>query len=142
MAYNPYLNQFNFQNPYLGYQQPQQMQMPQQVPQQMNNGGVISIPSEQDARNYPVAPGNSVIFKDETQPYLYVKSMSFNQMEQPTFEKYRLEKESVEVVPQSSYATQNEIEELRKAYAVLSDRVENIRKSVNLFTEKEVTNAE
>lgn len=52
-------NYINPYNSYGYYNQPQQLQN-----MQVNNGGLISIPGEYEARNYPVAYGNSVIFKD------------------------------------------------------------------------------
>lgn len=94
---NPYYQQM--QNPAM-MQQNQQMQQAQQNQpvQQMQQptiqqSGLVLIPSEQDARNYPVAPGNSITFKDERAPYCYVKTMGFNQLDRPTFERYRLVKE-------------------------------------------------
>lgn len=107
MAYNSYFpvtyqpNYYNQPNPY--YQQMQQQAIAQQQAQQQQNqqvqqptiqqSGFVLVPSEQEARNYPVAPGNSITFKDENAPYCYVKTMSFNQLDRPTFERYRLVKE-------------------------------------------------
>ena len=82
--YNPYQ-----QNYYPTYQQ-QATQQPQ-----IQNGGFVSAPNEVFARNYAVAHGTSVTFKDETLPYIYTKTMGFSQMEQPIFEKYRLVKEEI-----------------------------------------------
>ena len=75
----------NYYNPY--YQQPVQ---------QTQNNGFISVRNEVEARNYPVAPGNSITFKDETSPYVYTKTMGFSQLDRPVFEKYKLVKEEVE----------------------------------------------
>ena len=91
MAYNyP-----NYVNPYM-YQQQQPYQMPiqqqQQIPQ-IQNGGFVSVRNEAEARSYPVAPGNSITFKDETSPYVYTKTMGFSQLDRPIFEKYKLVKE-------------------------------------------------
>ena len=98
MAYNYYPT---YTNPYMNYQQypmQQQMQMPQQQQTpQIQNGGFVSVRGEIEARNYPVAPGNSVTFKDETAPYVYTKTMGFSQLDTPTFDKYRLVKEDVAV---------------------------------------------
>jgi len=65
------------------------------VPQtpQIQNGGFVLVRSEDEARNYPVAFGNSVTFKDETSPYIYCKTMGFSQLDRPIFEKFRLVKE-------------------------------------------------
>lgn len=61
------------------------------------NAGFLSVRSEAEARNYPVAYGNSVTFKDETAPFIYVKTMGFSQLDRPTFEKYRIVKEDAPV---------------------------------------------
>ena len=83
------LNQFYpYQYPYFqqtaqpGYQQNSQIQ----------SGGLVSVRSMEEAFNYPVAPGNSITFKDETQPFVYTKTKGFSPLEQPVFEKYRLVK--------------------------------------------------
>lgn len=86
-TYNP-----NF-NPYMQ----QQMQQPQN--QQIQNGGLVSVRSEDEARNYPVAPGNSVTFKNESAPFVYTKTMGFSQLDRPVFERFRLVKEDAENVP-------------------------------------------
>lgn len=67
--YNPYLN-----NPYMQYQQPyyQPIQQQQQIQQPSTN--VIWIENEQAARNYPVAPGNTVMLMDNDNPVAYKKS--------------------------------------------------------------------
>ena len=84
----------NYYNPYY---QPQQM--PQQMVQpQIQNGGFVSVRSEEEARNYPVAQGTSVTFKNETAPYIYTKTMGFSQMDRPIFERYKLIKEEDEPV--------------------------------------------
>lgn len=111
MAYNNYFSpayQPNYYgNPNLYYQQMQnqmmqqnqQMQQAQQAQSQqmqqpaIQQSGFVLVQSEQEARAYPVAPGNSITFKDESQPYCYVKTMGFNQLDRPTFERYRLVKE-------------------------------------------------
>lgn len=94
--YNPYA--FQYQTPVIQ----QQQQIPQQIPQQMpqiQNGGFVSVRNETEARNYPVALGNSVTFKDETAPYIYTKTMGFSQLDAPKFDKYKLVKESSEDQP-------------------------------------------
>ena len=82
------------------YQQPQFQQQMSAQPQ-IQNSGFIPVSSETDARNYPVAPGNSVTFKDEKLPYVYVKTMGFSQLDRPVFEKFRLVKEQ-EMPPEAS----------------------------------------
>ena len=101
MAYNYYPNYYQPMYPQIQptYQQQPQMQAPQTQPvqqpvqPQIQNGGFVSVRSEQEARNYPIAPGNSVTFLDENAPYCYTKTMGFSQLDRPRFEKYRLVKE-------------------------------------------------
>lgn len=77
-------------------------------PQQIQNGGFISVRSEQEARNYPVAIGNSVTFHDETSAHVYTKTMGFSQLDRPTFKKYKLVEEDIE-----EEQTPNDMESLR-----------------------------
>lgn len=41
--------------------------------------------------NYPIGPGNTIIFKDEVAPYIYVKSMGYSPVDKPILEVYRRE---------------------------------------------------
>ena len=81
------------------YYQQNQMQMQNQI----QNGGLVSVRNITEARNYPVAAGNSVTFKDENAPYVYTKTMGFSPLDRPIFEVFRLVKEDmtpeVEVKP-------------------------------------------
>lgn len=105
-SYQPTYQQYFPANYQPAYQQPMQQPTPQQaqamqqpnmpMPNQIQNGGFVTVRSEAEARNYPVAPGNSVTFKHETAPYCYTKTMGFSQFEAPRFEKYKLVKEEDE----------------------------------------------
>ncbi len=129
----PYYNVYpqNYQN----YQQ-----MPQQpVQQQAQNTGFIPAPNEMYARNYPVAPGNSAIFKDENAPYVYTKTMGFSQLDVPRFERYRLVKEETQepqtdtqankVDDSANYVTKSEYEALRDIVDTLQKDVETLRET-------------
>ena len=95
----------------------QQMQQPT-----IQQSGFVLVQSEQEARAYPVAPGNSITFKDESQPYCYVKTMGFNQLDRPTFERYRLVKEDSPVTAQNAPTSANSAEgDKNTAYALKSD---------------------
>lgn len=102
-AINPYQVYPQVQPQQVYAQQAQQMpQMQQQVQQQqpqIQNGGFVSVRSRAEAQNYPVAPGNSVTFKDETAPFVYVKTMGFSQLDRPIFESFRLVKEETPQTP-------------------------------------------
>lgn len=120
---NPYYQQMQNQM----MQQNQQMQNAQQQSPQMQQptiqqSGFVLVQSEQEARAYPVAPGNSITFKDESQPFCYVKTMGFNQLDRPTFERYRLVKEETPVTAQSSPTTEDSAESSKHTpYALKSD---------------------
>ena len=134
MAYNPYTGTAGY-NPTWFNNQPM---FPTQMSgtQQTQNSGFISVRSAQEAMNYPVAPGNSITFKDEAQPYVYVKTMGFNQMEQPTFKRYRLVEEDLNTIPEvaskqpAQWASKTELEELQQQVALL-------RSAFDVFTDKE-----
>lgn len=84
-------------NPYLPmYQQYQQMLQQPQMPMYQNTNNtenVVRVANETVARNYTIAPGNSVIFFDENNPYCYTKTVGLNQLDRPVFKKYRLVEE-------------------------------------------------
>lgn len=105
MNYNPYFNQ---------------------PVQQFQNNGFVSVRSEAEARNYPVAYGNSVTFKDETSPYVYTKTMGFSQLDRPVFEKYKLVKEEsfeeAKEEPSQIESLQDEIKSLWKEVNFLKER--------------------
>ena len=138
MAYGNYFpvtyqpNYYNQPNPY--YQQMQQQAIAQQQAQQQQNqqmqqpaiqqSGFVLVQSEQEARAYPVAPGNSITFKDESQPYCYVKTMGFNQLDRPTFERYRLVKEDAPSETRESPTTHEQPAPTKNtAYATKDDLV-------------------
>ena len=91
MPYPYYQNFPNYNQLYL--QQPQQNV--QQTPQ-IQNGGFVFVKDINEARNYAVAPGNSVTFKIESQPYICTKTLGFSQLDQPIFEVFKLVKEDNE----------------------------------------------
>ena len=88
-----------FNQNYYGNYYPGNNYMNAQNPQpQIQNSGFVMVRSEMEARNFPVALGNSVTFKDETAPYIYSKTMGFSQLDRPIFEKYKLVKEEIKEV--------------------------------------------
>ena len=173
--YQPYQNQYmtQMQIPQMMQQtpqqmpqqmqnmQPQQMQMPQAPQYPVMQSGFVRVPNENEARMYPVAPGTSVTFIDENQPYCYTKTMDRSQLDRPKFEKYRLVKEEdAPVAPQnapepapaaqevdlSGYVTKAEYDALRgEMEDMLSDikafqsDLKNMRDRVEILTEKKTT---
>lgn len=86
----------NYNYPYTPqplYPQTMQPSMPQQNVQQIQDGGFVTIPSEDMVYSYPVAMGKCVTFKIEGRPIIIEKSMGFSQLDAPKIERYRLVKE-------------------------------------------------
>lgn len=135
MAYNNFYSPYqNVYNPYQQYQPNFQQQMQNQsnyqqsqqpIQQQIQNGGFVSVHNENEARNYPIAPGNSVTFKDENAPYVYTKTQGFSQLDRPVFEKYRLVKEEEYQPQQVARSAPTSAEKTEQAsnidYALKSD---------------------
>lgn len=141
------------------YYQPQmQPQIPQQVPQQnqqqvqqpvqqiqpqVQQGGFVPVNSENDARMYPVAPGNSVTFIDENSPYCYVKTMGFSQLDRPKFEKYRLVKEEdippvIEEAEKPEYITKDSLESLKTDFDSIRKEIEEIKEKITKLSKRRI----
>lgn len=115
--------------------QPQLQQLPiQQVPQQMQSGGFMSVRNEQEARNYPVAPGNVMTFKIENQPYVCEKSQGFSQLEGPVFNKYRLVKEE-DIIEQEPLKSPEE-DSTQKDIGYLKEEVSLLKEEIRILKEK------
>lgn len=113
---------------YTGFPATYPQTYPQSYPQyQQQNNGFIRVQSENEARMYPVAPGNSIIFIDANAPYCYTKTADISQLDRPKFEKYRLVKEPCDEKTKKNetecYAT---IESINK----LQEEIENIKKAL------------
>lgn len=147
MAYNNYFPATYQPMGYYGqpgayqYQQAQQQLMQQQAQAQaqqqqpqIQQSGFVLVRSEDEAKAYPVAPGNSVTFKDETAPFCYVKTMGFNSLDRPTFERYRLVKEDMPQDAQKEAKTSESGEGdsypayvLKSEFEALRDEVEALK---------------
>lgn len=98
---------------------PYYQQIPQQsVQPQIQNGGFVRVKDETEAMNYPVAPGYSVTFIDETASHFYVKTAGLSQFDRPTFDKFKLIRETPEQT-KVEYATKQDLEELKAQIAAL-----------------------
>lgn len=160
MAYNNYFspsyqpNYYGNQNSY--YQQMQQQAMMQQQAQQaqqqaqsqqmqqptIQQSGFVLVQSEQEARAYPVAPGNSITFKDETAPFCYVKTMGFNQLDRPTFERYRLVKEDAPAEARESPTAHEQLAPTKNTTYATKDDLAALWDELNALKEKLKTQAE
>ena len=131
MAYNyfPATYQTPYQMPYQPqFQPPQAPQIPQQVQQsQPTQSGFIRVQNENEARMYPVAPGNSVAFIDENRPYCYTKTVDQSLLDRPKFEKYRLVKEedtpNIQPTLIVEYAAKSDLEPIWAEINALKEKV-------------------
>lgn len=129
----------NYYNPY--YYQPQQMQMqaqPQAQPQ-IQNGGFVSVRNEAEARNYPIAIGTSVTFKDENAPYIYNKTMGFSQLESPRFDKYRLVKEEAEEASPEAHIEAFDADAVNSTINALKGEIEAIWSEIEAIKKKQAS---
>ena len=131
---NGFQNQPVMQQPMQVQQvQPAQVSGSNQPVQQIQNGGFVTVRSEADAKAYPVAPGMSVTFKHETQPYCYTKTMGFSQFEAPRFEKFRLVKEDDDTQGEakeqdaSTYVSQEDFGKVVNVVQGLNELVGNMK---------------
>ena len=131
---------FNAYYPYQGYLSPYQQPAPQPQAIQQTNG-FISVRSMEEAINWPMAPGTSLTFKDESAPYIYTKTKGFSQLEQPTFEKFRLVKEEQTPEkppesPTSAFDAKGQIEALQAEVAALKAGYEALREALDAMEKK------
>lgn len=133
-----------YYNPYQQSFYPPQQQQSQTM--QIQNGGFIPVSSEEVARNYPIAPGVSVTFKNENAPYVYTKTMGFSQLDRPVFEKFKLVREDdAPVTAQEAHTdvkkddlTANSINEIKGEIEAIWGEINAIKKS----TKKPVSKAD
>lgn len=136
MAYNNFYG--GYPASYQQYQAPNYQMAAQPQPMQIQNGGFVSVRSAQEAFNYPVALGNSVTFKDETAPFIYVKTRGFSQLEEPIFEQFQLVKvdntqKAADPAQTTSaeYALKSDLSALQEEINLLKNKVSEFRLAIN-----------
>lgn len=125
-------------------QMPQQMQQqPVQSPQpEIRQNGFIRVKDESEVDAYPIAPGNSVTFIHETEPFVFVKTLGFSQFDHPVKEKYRLVRETPESANKAVFDPVKESASTEVEYAKAADvaklqrDVEALRVSVKTMNER------
>ena len=68
---------------------------------QQNNNGITQVKAKEEALYYPIAPGNSLIFRKDDGSSIYIKTMSFSTVDPPIFEEY------VRVIPEEKPTNTN-----------------------------------
>lgn len=113
------------------YPQMYQQQMPNNNAQ--SNNGFLIVRSEEEARKYPLAPGFSMTFFDETKPYCYKKTMSFSPLDHPTFDVYKIVKEESDTQPK---ATEESVPEWRNEIDNLQEEIDRLYKEIQALKAK------
>lgn len=138
MAYNYFPNYYN--SPYLQMPSVPNMQTPTPAPaaapqQGVRNSDFVLVQSEDEARSYPVAFGNTVTFKNENMPYMYTKTMGMSQLDRPVFEKYKLVKETAVDAPESAKTAKDDngvMEKLRGEIEAIWSEINALKKKSNV----------
>ena len=102
-----------------------------QPPQSQNvkmSSDVIVVKTEQEVIDCPIGPGNSVIFKIDGKPELYIKTMGISQFDSPTIEKWV--KDEKDTKKDISEIKNDEIAELRSYVDALKEEVADLRDKV------------
>lgn len=115
--------------------QPSQPQIQPQVQPPIQNGGFVTVRSEEEAKSYPVGQGMSVTFKIEGKPIVIEKSMGYSQFETPKIDRYRLVKEEHEEQPimaqnepKKEQAEDSAIDDLKAEIEALWKEIETLKK--------------
>ena len=102
---------------------------------------IFVAPSVEYAQEYPVAPGHSVSFLIENQPYLCTKSMGFSPFDKPVFKKSKIvdedepeTKKSEEPTP--DYALKEDLEEIKERLAEVEKSLKPVPKKRAVKTEE------
>ena len=100
----------------------------------------MSIRGRDIAVNYPIAPNNTIIFKDEMAPYIYVKSMGFSPLEKPMMEIYKKEEpiQTQEGTPEVK-EDNSTIQKLQTDIEGILDDIEGIKQKLNARARRKET---
>ena len=100
----------------------------------------MSIRGRDIAVNYPIAPNNTIIFKDEMAPYIYVKSMGFSPLEKPMMEIYKKEEpiQAQEGTPDTK-EDNSTIQKLQTDIEGILDDIEGIKQKLNARARRKET---
>lgn len=105
---------------------------PQPVQRQETQNVFVPVANENVARNFPVAYGNTVIFKDEHEPKMYIKAMGYSQLESPVFEKYVRESQKEPIsAPQENNPNTLSIDELKAEIKALKDEIDALKEKIS-----------
>lgn len=118
-----YPQQYPYYQSYPAYQQQYQqpIQVQQQLPQQNASNQILAwVRSEDEGVNYPLTAGQSIFLMNQSEPYLYMKSV--DQLGKTTFLKKRLVDESDN---QDSKVNLNEYIRREELEDLISDKIQH-----------------
>ncbi len=106
------------------------MNYPFYNPNQQPQVSFMSIRGREIAVNYPIAPGNTIFFKDETAPFIYVKTMGYSPLDKPTLDIYKREDLSAAPVQEPVPNTKDDqiIEKMQEDINSILDDIDGIKK--------------
>lgn len=128
-----------FPTNYNPYPQPMQYQIPQMM-QQAQQSNLIHVQSENQAREWRVDLGSSVMFIDDNAPFIYTKTAGSSQLEPAVFKRFKVLEDSGALgaqngtgqppaVPQidlSEYLTKAEFEPVRALIDDIQKRIKEL----------------
>lgn len=92
----------------------------------------MSIRGKEIAVNYPIAPNNTIIFRDELEPYIYVKSMGYSPLDKPVMDIYRREEPiSAQDTTSNAKDDNSTIEKIQTDIEGILDDIEGIKNKLN-----------
>ena len=139
--YNPYQYYPTQSNAYPTQMNVAPTQPTQIQPQtQIQNGGFVSLPSEEMVYSYPVAMGNCVTFKIEGKPIVMEKSVGFSQFESPKIKRFRLVEEDAEKVSESRDIS--DIDKVKSDIKEIWGKLDEIENSKKYTPKRENKNGE
>lgn len=92
----------------------------------------MSIRGKEIAVNYPIAPNNTIIFRDELEPYIYVKSMGYSPLDKPVMDIYKREEPtSAQETASNAKEDNSTIEKIQDDIKAILDDIDGIKKKIN-----------
>lgn len=97
---------------------------------QTSQVGFMSVRGKDIAVNYPIAPGNTIFFKDEIAPFIYVKTMGYSPLDKPVLDIYKREDYASAPVQEAASVNKDDsvIEKMQDDINSILDDIDGIKK--------------
>lgn len=126
--YENYPNQYPYVNPYSGL-----ARQPQQVMSQPQNNTFVPVANIDEAKNYLVGYGNSVIFRDENLPMVFYTKTVNSQFEAPIFKIFDMVERKQEMpvnAPKDEKAMDIPVYVTKEEFGALRKELEALKKAL------------